>query len=1599
MTSRLQHVRLINLFRQGMVDRATSPDVNKIPVADQLMRRSTGPLICATQFSRCGRWVGRIRHLHRPSRLAKPNLHVTCINTQGLNWRLLSHAHKLRSLLCTARERSWNITMLSELHFCTEDWEETATCKPQVIYIEEFALIQWHRVGFLIDCHTRQQWELQGRPFHTSGPRIFSIQVEECGVPFTFVSIYAPVQTERVERETFFGQLDHLIQRVDHQRLTIGGDWNGHMGRDTVAKGLPSKTTEGGHGVQRWIAQHQFLQIADRKCTIKNRGTWRHSRNKAWYELDYFVTTSDMTPMIQHIKVQPFVFSDHLAKVMCIHPSTGKSKQWKGHRFHQAAKYKQAPVLDFAAMRGPTPTARHIRDTMQQQMTCKLQALLPELHLTENTQQPTQTLFVDGSFYGSPGTPAEQHTAGWGLHLPDQHLTFYDAVITDPNHPLWVGATQPSNNTGELTAMVFALMWAYYHINQNNITIAYDSTYAANCTQGIWVTQENQQLAQTAQHWLRLCQTKFYVSFRYVAAHTNLQDWWSINNEAADTAAKKGATGQNNLQDWMHTGVQNTPTLPPLPHIAWPQLSQLCQEVIQQCIPTNKPNQQNIPYSRQALQQLDNKRAILKQHQEHFHNTRGTPQEQDAYNKVKTYKRSLQQWARRQRALWIRDLCTQLDEAMRLQDTGRFYQLLRKLGVNIQGKTHTGHNPFGLEETTQFVEQVGNEHYEPPANLQQLLPPQYDIAWEYGLPPDEREVIHALHKMKDSKGGTDTITAGCMRSFGPIFQRVMAHTIIQLWNTEPHTWDKSIHEVIGVLLYKNKGSRQDLSNYRCIQLINVISRLLAKVVDGRIQHLAEQKQLLPNEQYGFCKYRSTIGPIMLVRNIAEQLRAFPTDYHPLLLLVDIRKAYPRVPRELAWQLFARLGFPPLLLRQLHGLHDLAQYAIQTKAGNGRTYTNKRGFREGCPSSPACFNVFHTYPLQQFISERRTQQGGAPLRGGLQWGKPFNKVTRPKSARESDLQVHLDEVLFADDTTIFTTVENHRADEAHLRQVLATWGEDLHADKTERIPLGITPAEAEQHHNIPAHTLQTEAKFLGAWIRHDASQRTDTDKRLNRARLIWNKLWSQLRRLNIPQHTKGQLFNSTVMASLCYSAEARGFTQGELRRMQVFVNNCIFGLLQVQRREMHDNKLTMVDLWRKAGIPSVAMEIGRRQLRWLGHVARMPDDRLEKQSLWLWLYTSEQPHQGRRRTAQGTLDTNRALWAKLQDLRKTLNIEEAGWSREWIRRATVNHGKQWKTDIKQWVKTKTSKENEDLWENRHAPGGKAERQAAAKAERLAATTNYEKTADGLILCPHCQEPFAANRVWLHARSCAVLPPERRLLAKEARERRQARLRAERAPLAEQLGQALPAAPPIANAIPQPIQPEPQQPRRRLLHKQHPPPPYRQPPAPEAHPPPITPAAKHQAIRRPAAAPANQPAPKRPPRRIGVMDLPIWWTREDGLPSRTCQWCRQHIDKGNMGNHEIGCRDLPYNIWLQGIRLLRPNLNTNHKCRQCGTSFLEARGMARHAHECRRRRQKEGLPLDLNTFHEIPPDTAQPHFRTQARRTAAKAKAEARQQAAN
>ena len=164
--------------------------------------------------------------------------------------------------------------------------------------------------------------------------------------------------------------------------------------------------------------------------------------------------------MAQHLRVQLYPYSDHSAKMGCFHLVTGSGEDWRGRRFLRAARYSSKPQVDIDAIRGPSPEAQNLRAQLRSRMDRALQPLLPHIHFRPTENTVSVHLFVDGSsrsedrFQGS-------NIAGCGDWIPEANLTFHGPEETLPDKGLWVGAEKQTNNTGELSAMVFALIWLW----------------------------------------------------------------------------------------------------------------------------------------------------------------------------------------------------------------------------------------------------------------------------------------------------------------------------------------------------------------------------------------------------------------------------------------------------------------------------------------------------------------------------------------------------------------------------------------------------------------------------------------------------------------------------------------------------------------------------------------------------------------------------------------------------------------------------------------------------------------------------------------------------------------------------------------------------------------------------------------------------------------------------------------------------------------------------------------------------------------------------------------------------------------------------------
>ena len=144
----------------------------------------------------------------------------------------------------------------------------------------------------------------------------------------------------------------------------------------------------------------------------------------------------------------------------------------------------------------------------------------------------------------------------------------------------------------------------------------------------------------------------------------------------------------------------------------------------------------------------------------------------------------------------------------------------------------------------------------------------------------------------------------------------------------PADWEKSVHEGIGIYLHK-KGPRNKLDNYRCIMIVSVLSRLVARIVAARVSKHTEEKKIIPARQWGvpeislcartdlYSQLEQAAGyaPKTVTKNEEGKTVFSGGDDDPVVAsMADIKKAYPSVVRNAMFKITRRCGLPERLCR-------------------------------------------------------------------------------------------------------------------------------------------------------------------------------------------------------------------------------------------------------------------------------------------------------------------------------------------------------------------------------------------------------------------------------------------------------------------------------------------------------------------------------------------------------------------------------------------------------------------------------------------------------------------------------------------------------------
>ena len=118
----------------------------------------------------------------------------------------------------------------------------------------------------------------------------------------------------------------------------------------------------------------------------------------------------------------------------------------------------------------------------------------------------------------------------------DALVSIYCPVVTDPDHPHFLGAIRGTNNTGELVGVGEALLWLRdYDTHADDVLIYVDSTYAPAVVEARWGYKSNHELIRCIQSVLVQVRAVRNVTFRHVYGHSG--DPW---NDVADDLATLG---------------------------------------------------------------------------------------------------------------------------------------------------------------------------------------------------------------------------------------------------------------------------------------------------------------------------------------------------------------------------------------------------------------------------------------------------------------------------------------------------------------------------------------------------------------------------------------------------------------------------------------------------------------------------------------------------------------------------------------------------------------------------------------------------------------------------------------------------------------------------------------------------------------------------------------------------------------------------------------------------------------------------------------------------------------------------------------------------
>ncbi|KAI3367785.1 hypothetical protein L3Q82_026220 [Scortum barcoo] len=343
---------------------------------------------------------------------------------------------------------------------------------------------------------------------------------------------------------------------------------------------------------------------------------------------------------------------------------------------------------------------------------------------------------------------------------------------------------------------------------------------------------------------------------------------------------------------------------------------------------------------------------------------------------------------------------------------------------------------------------------------------------------------------------------------------------------------------------------------------------------------------IQEEQCGFRPGRGTLDQLYTLHRVLEGLWEFAQPVH--MCFVDLEKAFDRVPRGILWGVLREYGVREPLLKGCSvsvlccttgagawfacTLPAVSQTCSQCMLDSGRA----------CPLSPVLFIIF-----MDRISRR--SQGPEGVRFG--------------NHRISSL-------LFADDVVLMASSGQ---DLQHVLERFAAEceaaGMRISTSKSEAMVLDRKRVACPLQVGGEVLPQVEEFKYLGVLFTSEGKMEREIDRRIGAASAVMRSVYrTVVVKKELSRKAKLSIYRSIYVPTLTYGHELWVMTERTRSRIQAAEMSF---LRRVAGRSLRDRVRSSVTR-EELGVEPLLLHIERSQLRWLGHLFRMPPGRLPRE---------------------------------------------------------------------------------------------------------------------------------------------------------------------------------------------------------------------------------------------------------------------------------------------------------------------------------------------------------------------------------------------------